>query len=194
MLLFGSLTARKGVIELIEAIRHLPAEAARRSSIVLAGSLHADVRERVETSLARLRQESSAQVILHNAYLPHSEVQNLIGAADLVLLPYQRHAGSSGVLIRAAAAKRPVLTQDYGVLADEVREHCLGRVVDTTDPTAIATGITCFLEDPLKGFDPVRAYAFAAANSLDAYLDVLFGHLFATESANDTPPLRFERL
>jgi glycosyltransferase involved in cell wall biosynthesis len=177
MLLFGSLAERKGVLPLLEALLALPEAEAKQLSVVLAGRVNDDVRARVEDLLPAVQQESRAQIILRDAYLPHDEVQNLIAAADLVLAPYQRHVGSSGVLVRAAAAGRPILTQDYGVVAEQVREHRLGQAVDTTDPLTIAAAVGRFLVDPGVGFDPERASAFAEANSVGAYVDILFDHL-----------------
>ena len=49
-------------------------------------------------------------------------------AAHHIVLPYRRHYGSSGVMLQALRAGRPVLVPDSGLMAHRVRRHQLGAV------------------------------------------------------------------
>lgn len=174
--LFGALDERKGVLPLLDALARLDAERLRRVAVLLAGPLadhlQADVADRTQHI-----QHRGGQVVLHDAFIPVSEIQALLRAADLVLAPYQRHVGSSAVLIRAAAAGRPVLSQDYGFMGAQVRRHQLGRTVDATDPAALAAALADAIETPTAGFDPAGAQAFAAANTPAAYAETILSRL-----------------
>jgi glycosyltransferase involved in cell wall biosynthesis len=57
----------------------------------------------------------------------------LFSTANSVVLPYRRHLGSSGVMLQALAARRPVLVPDEGLMAARVRDHGLGAVYRAGD-------------------------------------------------------------
>lgn len=177
LLLFGMLNARKGVLALLTALQHLSEDACRRVAIVLAGRIDESDRAAIE-ALAIMASERPLQLILRDEFVPDDRIQSLLSAADLALVPYQRHIGSSGVLIRAAAAGTPVLTQDYGVMAYQASKHRLGQTVDTTSPTCIARAIEAFLGDPTLDFDPQSAKRFAAQNTVEAYTSTFLDALF----------------
>src|SRR5689334_22236304 len=69
--------------------------------------------------------------------LEHAELEMLVDQTDIVLAPYQRFVGSSGVLLWAAWAARPVLAQDFGLVGRLVRDHHLGAVADSYDSAAL---------------------------------------------------------
>ena len=53
--------------------------------------------------------------------------------ANAIVLPHRGHLGSSGVMLQALAAGRPVLVPDQGLMADRVRAHGLGRTYRAGD-------------------------------------------------------------
>ncbi len=174
-LLFGLLAERKGVFAVLDALRLLPPAAAQRLTVLFAGAVRPEIRERLRTAADEI--SLPLQFLLHDTFVPDDEIQDLVRASDLVLVPYQRHVGSSGVLIRAAAAGRPALGQDYGVVGQQIAEHQLGRAVDSTRPDVLAAALEAFLDDPDAGFDAEAARAFAERNTVAAYQRVLFDHL-----------------
>lgn len=174
--LFGALDERKGLLPLLDALARLDSEQLRRVAVLLAGPLATHLRAEVADRVQRL-QAHGGQVVLHDVFIPVGEIQPLLHAADLVLAPYQRHVGSSAVLIRAAAAGRPVLSQEYGFMGAQVRRHCLGRTVDTTTPDALTDALADAIEDPSAGFDPTKAATFAAANTPTTYADAILDRL-----------------
>src|SRR5204863_6629463 len=96
---------------------------------------------------ARLRQQRPELWLkLEDRRLSEGEIAALMARSDVVLAPYQRFVGSSGVLLWAAGAGRPVLSQGFGLVGHLIREHRLGLAVDTTDPAALAAGIRSMVE------------------------------------------------
>ena len=179
-LMFGVLDSRKGLFAVLEGCRLLSSPIQRRLALVLAGKVIDSERERAYEEIARLRRETSVQVVFDDEFIPYSKVQSWIGASDFILLTYVRHVGSSNVLIRAAAEEKPVLGPDYGLVAEHIRRRSLGLTVDTTSAEAVAAGITTLVEDSDRiRFDPSSARRFAAENSAEKYAQTLFHHLGA---------------
>jgi glycosyltransferase involved in cell wall biosynthesis len=87
--------------------------------------------------------------------------QATFGAARCVVLPYEDHLGSSGVMLQALMAGRPVLVPDQGLMACRVRSFGLGltfvpgdyrdmrhkfTVLQNTSPEVFAGPIAHFLQ------------------------------------------------
>jgi glycosyltransferase involved in cell wall biosynthesis len=187
LLLFGSLGARKGVFRLLEAVRALPDAVAQRTSVVLAGSAPASARERLHREVAKAQHAKPVQVVLHDERIPDADVPDLLAAADVVLLPYQRHLGSSGVLVRAAAAGKPVLGDGYGLLGAQIRRHGLGVTVDATRTDDLIHGLyRCVTTPPEDLFDLEAAAAFAGRHTAEHFAETIYRFL--------APPLVYSTL
>ncbi|HEX8299779.1 MAG TPA: glycosyltransferase [Rubricoccaceae bacterium] len=173
MVLFGSLEPRKGIFQTVEALRHLRADAAEQLTVALVGSVYDGCREAFMKALAVTKQATLAQVLLRDHVLDEAEIDPLLVAADTVLIPYQRHIGSSGVLIRAAGLQRPTITQDVGLVGHWTRTHHLGRTVDSTSPKALAHAMEAALADPAAALNRQAALAFADEHTPDAFVRAL---------------------
>lgn len=172
---FGVLDARKGLGVVLEALALLPEAAQQRLALVLAGRMHEGERAAYLEQIERIRKQTAVQILLDERFLAEGEIQPLLEASDLVLMPYLFHVGSSGVLVRAAHAGRPVLTSDYGVTGAHTRRHRLGLAVDTSRPGAVADALAQCLQFPDSiPFDPAAAAAFAAANTSEAFAATFF--------------------
>jgi glycosyltransferase involved in cell wall biosynthesis len=56
----------------------------------------------------------------------------------------------SGILLQAAAAQKPVLSSDYGLMGELVKRYRLGIVVDSTNPLSISKGFIRFLQEDIS--------------------------------------------
>lgn len=177
-LFFGSVSARKGIHQTLEAVTLLPPEHRRRLCLAVVGAVQDTDAARVHDAVRRLQADPSVQVVLDDRFVGEEEIQGLIEAADLVLLPYQRHLGSSGVLVRAALAGRPVLGSDYGLLGEHLRARRLGAAVDSTSPRMLAEGLRQWLDHPdTFPFDASEARRFADEHTAEQFAAILFRHL-----------------
>lgn len=140
--LFGVLAERKGVLALLRALERLDDATAGRVAVIVAGSVDPAIGSELDAVLGRLsRSQPSLWIHLENRHLRAGEIAALVEACDVVLAPYQRFVGSSGVLMWAASRGRPVIAQSYGLVGQLVRERGLGLTVDTSDPDALAGAI-----------------------------------------------------
>jgi len=178
-LLFGYLTERKGTLKLLDALLELAPGYERNIAVMLAGSIDPHIRETVFERLSRVRRARPDLWIGHeDRRLAAGELEALIGRANVLVAPYQRFVGSSGVLMWAARAGKPVLTQDFGMMGAIVRELGLGTAVDTTDPGAIARAICSIVDDGARSsFDREAALALSETHTPSAFTSAIFATL-----------------
>ncbi|ARA94536.1 hypothetical protein AWN76_016135 [Rhodothermaceae bacterium RA] len=175
-LLFGSISPRKGVFQVLDAVRLLPQDLQQRLCLVFAGRVSPRERVDIYTAFEETRHHTQVQLIMDDRFLPESELQSLIAASDVMLIAYQRHIGSSNALIRAAAAQVPILGQSYGLIGEQIRRHGLGLAVDTTQPEAIARGLLQILTEGIS-VDEKAMLQFARANAVDHFARTLFDYV-----------------
>jgi glycosyltransferase involved in cell wall biosynthesis len=166
-LLFGYLAERKGPLAVLDALGLLSPEIAARVAVLFAGRVDPALRDRLEQRRRELA-EHRPQLWLHvdDRRLDRAELSSLVRQSDVVLAPYQRFVGSSGVLLWAAVSGRPVLAQEFGLVGRLTRDHGLGVSVDASDPSLLAREIARMVEcGPSTFIDRPAAASFAAAQT-----------------------------
>lgn len=177
-LLFGTISDRKGIHQLLEAILMLEEDICQKICLVLVGRVVESDRVRMQNLLEKISQTLPVQIITETSFVTEPEIQLYFQIADVVLAPYQRHVGMSGILVRAAAAQKPVLSSDYGLMGEITRRYELGLTVDSRFPKAIAQGITQMLRaSPRKFGNPDKMKSFAQENAAERFAQVIFDHL-----------------
>ncbi len=183
-LLFGALAERKGILTLLAALREIAPGTAEKISVIIAGRIEPEIETLVQESADALRHAQPAlHLALDNRHLPMDELSALIRRCDVVLAPYKRFVGSSGVLLWAANAGKPVITQSYGLLGKLCREHALGLCIDTCNPAALAAAIETAARNPSQHFDSARAATFAASRKPRCFAAALFDAISDTTSS-----------
>jgi glycosyltransferase involved in cell wall biosynthesis len=124
-----------------------------------------------------------------NRHVSTEEEELGFAACDFVLLPYQAHFGSSGVLTRAAAGGRPVVASDEQLIGRRVREHGLGLMFKSGSAPALRS---CLEQAAVMGEeDRARlsraALRYAAGCTRAAFRAAL---LQAVEASGPEPPGR----
>lgn len=171
LLLFGRISGRKGVYKLLESVQHLSAKTCEKICLLIVGQIPDSERERIYSQIAAIEHLKTTQVILHEQYVAESEVSAYFQLADLVLAPYQQHVGMSGILLQAAAAKRPVLSSNYGLMGKLTQTYQLGLAIRAEDPQEIAQGIEKMLNSPTQ--------ALLNAEKMDAFVQLNLAEKFA---------------
>jgi len=189
LLLFGHLTERKGTLTLLESLRLIPEHVAARLTVILAGKIDSAIADRVATLRQRLEVLQPDLVLtLVDRRLSTGEIGALVARADVVLAPYQRFVGSSGVLLWAARAGKPLLTQDFGLIGPLVRRYRLGLAVASDRQEALAAGIVRIIQEGPNSFiDPQQAHRFVARNTPEHFAALVFGSAAEARSVSARP-------
>lgn len=141
LLFIGPTDARKGIIELLNAMESAYSkDKAFRSRVcfVIAGVVLPETRSKVYESVARVRRlYPDAEIILVDRLLTDREFTTYLHAADVVCIPYIQFHSTSNLLVQAAAAGRPVLSSDFGVVGELVDRYNLGVTCNASDERAL---------------------------------------------------------
>jgi glycosyltransferase involved in cell wall biosynthesis len=172
-LLFGSLEERKGVLQVLQAIDLLPPSYCRKICLVLAGVKHFSAPS-TQKFVEQLPERLPIQIITRYEFISDHEVSAYFQLADVVLAPYQRHVGMSGVILHAAAAQKPVISSSYGLLGKIVKDNHLGITTDTAFPSKISKVMAEFVD---KGsstmFNPKCSASFAEQHNFRYFSKIL---------------------
>lgn len=173
-LLFGVLDRRKGIYQVLEAVKGLPVKQQSQVALLLVGTLaNADMAS-VLAQIEEVGNESKIQIALCDYFVKGEDIQSYFEMADVVLALYQQHVGSSGILLWAAAAGKPVLASDYGLMGELVRQYELGVALDSTKVHTVMLGIEAFLKGELsEKFDIGSARTWAKKNSAEHFAETI---------------------
>ena len=161
----GGLVALKGHDLTIAAIAETPGAHLR-----IAGE--GPERARLEALIADRRLEARVELL---GALPHADLPDLFGAADLSILASSRE-GWANVLLESMACGTPALATDVWGTREVVAAPEAGRLVRDRSIDGLKQGMVALLADP-PAREAVRAYAesFSWDETVRGVLDVLRG-------------------
>jgi glycosyltransferase involved in cell wall biosynthesis len=146
VLFFGLIRRYKGLEYLIEAFAEVKVQV-ENAMLLIAGDIsRADSEDfrYYETLLETLDGRDDVRRISRS--IPDNQVGSLFVASDLVVLPYVK-TDTSGVLLAAYAAGKPVVATDTGALGEIVEPGKTGLLVPPRDSRALALAIITMLQD-----------------------------------------------
>lgn len=177
-LLFGGLTKRKGVFPLLKALTLLSIPENQKLCLLLVGSITSEFKQKIQPQIDQLVQSKGIQIISDYNYVSDDKVQQYFQLADVILALYQRHVGMSGILMRAAAAGKPVLSSNYGLMGEITRRYQLGIDVDASNPEAIALQLRQLISKPAIEFaNEDLMKLFTTQNSATNFASTIFHNL-----------------
>jgi glycosyltransferase involved in cell wall biosynthesis len=175
-LMFGLITDRKGLLATLDALLLLSEADLDNTSLVVAGRIQKSIRSQALAKVENVRRRSPAvDIEIRDRFIPDQELEELIKACDVVLAPYRRHVGSSGVLAMAAHFRRAVISQRYGLMGALVERYRLGMTCDPERTEDLADCLKKVLhEDARNLVDPTKMAAYAASNGETLFIDSIF--------------------
>jgi glycosyltransferase involved in cell wall biosynthesis len=144
ILLYGSLSRRKGVDELLRAVQHLddPEVVA-----LVAGKPDEEISQLLSSPWCRAMVKSGQLIVRAEFHDDNSEAK-VFAAADLAWLGYVGGAyGSSGVLYQAGSSGLPAVSMAEGLVGWTVRKYKLGISLDSTDTLRVVEVIRQLRDD-----------------------------------------------
>jgi glycosyltransferase involved in cell wall biosynthesis len=145
VLFFGYVRPYKGLSNLIAAFKTVAEK--YDAALLIAGEFF--------TGVDQYREELKRQGVLERTYLfaryiDGEEVPVFFSAADLLVQPYVKFSGQSGVTQTAYLHSLPVLATDVGGLPELVIDGKTGVIVQPKQPKALALAIESLLADEDK--------------------------------------------
>lgn len=173
-LLFGELSGRKGVEQMLDAIALLPGTLCQTLCFLLVGRCDLATKRQFQSKIAQVRSAQPVQIIEQYEFISEQAVQDYFQLTDVVLAPYQKHIGMSGILLQAAAAKKPVLSSNYGLMGELVRRYQLGLAVDSTQPIELMQALSSFLQAPASHFYSLeKMEQFVQQNTVEQFASTI---------------------
>lgn len=133
LLVYGSITDRKGIRELVAALERME----QPPTLVVAGEQDAATRAFLQMHASRL----SPEPVIVDRFITNELERDLFSACDVVWLGYKGHYGMSGVLVQAYRFGKRVVATSEGLIGWFCAGGALGPVLDDLSPEAIARGI-----------------------------------------------------
>lgn len=187
ILFFGRIKPYKGIEHLLSAFQRLMTNDGNYR-LIIAG----EVQKGSEQYLAEIkrtitREIDRGQVILKIQFIPDSEMELYLKAADALVLPYNE-IFQSGVLFLAYSFGLPVIATDVGSFREEIVEGRTGFLCKPADPVELAKAIETYFRSDLyrnlgKRRVEIRDYAnvhhswdAVAELTRNVYADLVEGH------------------
>ena len=134
LLVYGSITERKGIYELVHALtclEHAP-------TLIVAGEQDTGTRHFMRNHARSL---TPAPLVL-DAFITNDVERDLFSACDAVWLGYKGHYGMSGVLVQAYRFDKPVIATEDGLIGWFSRRCELGPILSDLSSASIGRAIT----------------------------------------------------
>ena len=164
LLVYGSITERKGIRELVIALEQM----ARPPTLVVAGEQDERTRAFLRAHANKLKPEP----IVIDRFIANELECDLFCACDAVWLGYKGHYGMSGVLVQAYRFGKRVVATSEGLIGWFCADGTFGPVLDGLSPEAIAGGIDEALAQAARVGECTSAGTHGALlerNTLDAF-------------------------
>lgn len=146
ILFFGFIRKYKGLDILLDAMADKRIKGSN-IKLIIAGEYYGDATY-YQSLIEKLQLQN--QLELFTDFIPNDEIKYYFSAADCVVQPY-RTATQSGISQIAYHFEKPMIVTNVGGLPEIVPDGKVGYVTDV-DPSAIATAIQKFYEQPLAFF------------------------------------------
>ncbi|WP_345813045.1 glycosyltransferase [Paraburkholderia sp. PREW-6R] len=134
LLVYGAITERKGIYELVHALTRMD----KAPALIVAGEQDAGTRHFMRNHIRSL---NPPPVVL-DSFISNEMERDLFSACDAVWLGYKGHYGMSGVLVQAYRFGKPVIATEDGLIGWFSRRCELGPVMSDLSSASIGKAIT----------------------------------------------------
>jgi hypothetical protein len=160
-LVFGADIVRKGSRQILHSLPS--SQSSNDVTLALVGPVYAGQEAPLQTAVRAAQRTFPGRIVVHDTFVEEAYVPAYFAAASSVFTLYHHHMGSSGAFVRAAAAGKPVLCTDFGLLGHLTHEHHLGVTCNVSHALALCNALDLAASGAVeRAFDPARAHAFAA--------------------------------
>lgn len=163
---FGALTARKGTMDILQAIHLIPQEELDKMTFVFAGKIQNDIEADFLEKVQQL--SSKVQIIVKNDFVRFEFLADLCYSCDKILIPYYNTIQSSGVIGYGAQYHKPVIGPKKGLLGKLIRKYRLGVSIPNGNVKELAREM--MNENTIK----LRGDKYVAGNTVEKFVISIF--------------------
>ncbi|WP_257666570.1 glycosyltransferase [Parapedobacter tibetensis] len=150
LLHFGSISDRKGTLEILEAVPHIEASPNEKVCIFIAGKCsNSEFATIIHEAMENAKKYPNVQVVWEDNFVSNNRMASMFSQCDVVLIPYKNPEASSGVLGHAINANKKVIGPSNGLIGTIIAGQELGIVLDTITGREIAQAINTIGQIPL---------------------------------------------
>lgn len=142
-LLFGAISERKGVLEVLNSCLFFDKEKQQRTTILIVGFTKSKTLDlKIRDFIKEHGNTNQTQIIFENNFVSNAKMSSLFRQSDVILIPYKNPEASSGVLGHAMNSFKPVIAPSTGLIAEIVKKYKMGVVIDKITPEEISGAVS----------------------------------------------------
>ena len=149
---FGTLSKRKGTIEILKSMQLLSDNEKEHYVFLFAGKVKPEIKREFYQIIEWLRIRNF-NVFVFDEFCSFTFIGTICKACDAILIPYKNTAQSSGLLGYAAQFNKPLLAPSNGLIGKLVNEYKLGYLLDNLSPRTIADNLDKVVDFSVNGRD-----------------------------------------
>lgn len=171
-LIFGFLDSRKGIADVMKAIGKISGETSQKGCLLIVGPWEEDERKLFNIQLPKIQQTTNFQIVVKDGFVKDEDIQQYFKVADYAFALYNKHFGMSAIMVRAAAAQKPLISSNFGLIGKIVVENELGITIDND----LKEKLEMLLNNEISIGNKEKMRAFAELNQADNYAKVILEH------------------
>ncbi len=149
LLVFGNIDFRKNIFNIIDALTQLSEDIQASVCLLVTGQIHLSNSFQLFDKIKKTNDDyPQLQIILKEGRTTDFEREELFSGCDVVLMPYLKFYGSSGVLGHAVKYKKPVIASDTRLMKLMIEKYQLGVCVKSDNSSEIKNGILALINQP----------------------------------------------
>lgn len=160
-LLFGTLSERKGTLDVLKSLTLLKKEELDKYHFIFAGRLTADISPVFYDNYNEIKNNASITLIDH--FCSYELINNLCYSCDVILATHKKTSLSSGVIGYAAHYRKPVIGSSKGLIGKLIRRYEIGYQISEITPANLCSAYSKTL---ISG---VNASKYEVENNIDAF-------------------------
>ena len=177
-LIFGYLDSRKGIADVMETIGKISREKSKKGCLLIVGPWEENERKLFNVQLPKIKQITDFQIVAIDTFVKDEDIQQYFKVADYALALYHQHFGMSAIMARAAAAQKPLIASNFGLMGKIVVENELGIIIEED----LKEKMEMLLENEVSIGNKEKMMAFAELNQAENYARVILEHFKAFSS------------
>lgn len=159
---FGSMSYRKGTLNILHAITSLSGGELGNCCFIFAGKVGDDIKERFYNLIDILKDK--VQILVFDEFCPPPLLSSLCKICSAILAPYYNTAYSSGIVGYAANFHTPIVVPNEKFIGKLVRRYHLGYLLKDNSAKSIAG----FIKDS-DTFLTINGNRYMVTHTVDAF-------------------------